>query len=189
MGQDKALVPFLGLPLIQRIIDRVAPIADELLITSNQPDALAFLGLPTVQDRLPGLGALGGLYTAFHSARYSFVAVVACDMPFVSAEMLAAERDAVVRGDREAVVPQTARGYEPFHAVYYRETCLAAVASALAAGKRRADCWFPDVRLGTFSPEQIARYDPAGEIFININTLEDLHRAEANAALLSERGS
>ena len=33
MGQDKGLVPFLGRPLIQRVIARLAPIADEVIVT------------------------------------------------------------------------------------------------------------------------------------------------------------
>ena len=93
MGQDKALIPFLGDHLIQRVRGRVAPLADELLVTTNQPQGYRFLGLPLFPDLIPGRGALGGLYTALSAASQPLVAVVACDMPFVNAEMLAAGRD------------------------------------------------------------------------------------------------
>ncbi len=42
MGEDKALKPFLGRPLIQRVIDRLAPIADELIVTTNRPADMNF---------------------------------------------------------------------------------------------------------------------------------------------------
>ena len=81
MGQDKALMPFLGRPLIQRVTDRLAPIADEVIVTTNHPEDYRFLGLPLFPDLKPGRGALGGLYTALSSATCESVAVVACDMP------------------------------------------------------------------------------------------------------------
>ena len=177
MGRNKALAPFLGQPLIQRVVMRVAPIADELLITSNQPESLAFLGIPTFPDLMPGRGALSGLYTALSSARYPLVAVVACDMAFANAALLVAEREVFIAQQVDAVVPQTDAGLEPFHAVYRREVCRDAVKAALDAGKKRADAWYAAVRMYYFTSEQIARYDPQGEAFININTPDELDQA------------
>lgn len=45
MGSDKALLPFLGQPLILRLLRRLASIADEVLVTSNRPESYRFLGL------------------------------------------------------------------------------------------------------------------------------------------------
>jgi molybdopterin-guanine dinucleotide biosynthesis protein A len=68
MGEDKALKPFLGRPLIQRVIERLAPIADEIIVTTNRPAEYGFLNQRLVADLKPGRGALGGLYTAIASA-------------------------------------------------------------------------------------------------------------------------
>src|ERR1043165_3098179 len=86
MGEDKALKLFLGRPLIQRVIERLQPIADEIIVTTNRPEDYAFLNQRLVSDLKPGRGALGGLYTAIASAKYEIVGVVACDMPFVSSK-------------------------------------------------------------------------------------------------------
>ena len=50
MGQDKALVPFLGAPLIQRVFERLVDLGDEMLVTTNHPELFAFLrrGLPPI---------------------------------------------------------------------------------------------------------------------------------------------
>ena len=88
MGEDKALKTFLGRPLIQRVAEQLSPIADELIVTTNRPEEYAFLNLPLFPDLKPGRGALGGLYTAIASAKHPLVAVVACDMPFVTAGAL-----------------------------------------------------------------------------------------------------
>src|SRR5512134_26433 len=84
MGEDKALKPFLGRPLIQRVVDRLQPIADELIVTTNRLEEYSFLHTRLIPDLKPGRGALGGLYTAIASATHPIVAVVACDMPFAS---------------------------------------------------------------------------------------------------------
>ena len=178
MGQDKALIPFLGQPLITRVIHRVGRLADELLVNTNRPDAYAFLGLPSLPDVIPERGALGGLYTALTIANHPLVAVVACDMPFVNPDLLAAQRALLVDTGYDAVIPVTEQGAEPFHAVYRRESCLPAVKAALDAGNWRVNSWFENANLFFLSPEEARQYDPLQLAFRNVNTPEDLREAE-----------
>src|SRR5258706_5988591 len=133
MGEDKALKAFLGRPLIQRVVERLAPIADEIIVTTNHPDAYAFLNPRLIADLKPGRGALGGLYTAIASATHAIVAVVACDMPFASPILIEAMSKLLVEAEREAdvVIAKSNEGYEPFHAVYRRETCRSAIEIAI----------------------------------------------------------
>jgi molybdopterin-guanine dinucleotide biosynthesis protein A len=178
MGYDKALSGFLGAPLIQRVIRRVQSLADEILITTNHPESYRFLGVPLFADLVPGRGALGGLYTALSVASQPLTAVVACDMPFVSAALLAASRDLLIEGDYDAVIPRPKGGTEPFHAVYRCETCMLEIRRVLEAGKWRVDAWFRAVRIRFLTPDEIRLYDPLGMAFYNVNTPEELHRAE-----------
>ena len=90
MGQNKALMPFLGEALLTRVARRLGGLGDELWVASNHGAELAPLGLRVVKDRQPGLGALGGLLTALSEARWPIVVVVACDMPFIDAGLLGA---------------------------------------------------------------------------------------------------
>lgn len=181
MGQDKALLPFLGQPLILRPLNRLVKLADEVLITSNQPDSYKFLGITPIPDLLPGYGALGGLYTALSAASHPYVAVVACDMPFASPELFAYELLILRQTGMDAVIPRTQAGTEPFHAIYKRETCLAHVRDAIDAGKRRVDAWFSEVQIHYLEPADILPFDPDGLAFLNINTTEELNEAERTA--------
>jgi molybdopterin-guanine dinucleotide biosynthesis protein A len=183
MGIDKGLAPFLGRPMISRVMERLAPLADEILITTNRPEDYAFLGVRLETDLLPGKGALGGLYTALSAAQYPLVAVVACDMPFASPALIQAERDLLVEGEYEAVVPRTPHGMEPFHAIYRRQACLRHVWAALEAGKQRVDAWFPAARVGFMESSEIERWDASGLAFFNINTPEDLQKAVRLASI------
>ena len=182
MGRDKGLVPFLGKPLIERVIGRVAHLGAETLVTTNNLEDYRFLGVPLFPDLIPERGALGGIYTALSAAQNLHVAVVACDMPFVNAELLAAELDLLVDTGSDAVIPRTEGGTEPFHAVYQRDRCLLAIQSAIEADKWRVDAWFPQVKLRYMSPEETAPYDPDQLAFWNVNTPEELQRAEQVAS-------
>ena len=181
MGQDKALKLFLGRPLIRRVIERVQPIADELLVTTNHPEDYAFLKLPLFTDLKPGRGALGGLYTALFSAKHSVVAVVACDMPFASAELFKAASDILVKEEADVVIAKSDEGYEPLHAVYRREACLPAIEAAIASDRWRMDSWFPQVKMRLLTSEEIKLYDLNSLAFSNINTPEEFAQAEQRA--------
>lgn len=178
MGRDKALVPFLGEPLIQRVIRRIAPVTEEIIITTNHPESFAFLGLPLIPDQFPRRGALGGLYTALQAANAPLVGVVACDMPFVSAPLLVSARQLLFETPFAAVVPKTANGLEPFHAVYRKEICLPCIEQALEAGEWRVDSWFSGVEIRYLTESEISTLDPYRISFVNLNTPEEIGRAE-----------
>ena len=157
MGENKALKPFLGRPLIQRVIERLAPIADELLVTTNEPAALSFLNIPRFADLKPGRGALGGLYTALAVARHPHVAVVACDMPFASASLLVAAEGLLEQEAADVVIAETPEGFEPLHALYRRETCLPAVESAIELSQKAKDMGVAGVLLiNLHNPVEVA---------------------------------
>lgn len=183
MREDKALKPFLGKPLIQRVVDRLSTIADELIVTTNRPADYTFLNASShsirlIPDLKPGRGALGGLYTAIASASHPFVAVVACDMPFASTSFIESTHSLMVREEADVVIAKTDEGYEPLHALYRRETCLPAIAAAIEADQWKVIAWFPQVKARTLSPDELKTFDPSGLCFWNVNTPEEFSQAE-----------
>ena len=190
MGEDKALKPFLGRPLIQHVIERLAPIADEMIVTTNRPAEYGFLNTLTgsvhrlrlVSDLKPGRGALGGLYTAISSATSPFVAVVACDMPFASKNFFESSHRLMVKDEADVVIAKTDAGYEPLHALYRRETCLPAIEAAMDTDQWKVIAWFPQVKVRTLLPNEFKAFDPAGLCFLNLNTPEDFLAAERRAS-------
>jgi molybdopterin-guanine dinucleotide biosynthesis protein A len=183
MGQDKALKPFLGHPLIQHVLERLVGLADEVIVAANQPEKYAFLGLPLVADLLPNNGALGGLYTSLSAVHSPWLAAVACDMPFASLDLFEYERTLADRENVDAVIPRGQHGAEPLHALYRCETCLPAIRSALAANEWKMTGWLPTIMVRYVLPAEIAEIDPAGLAFWNLNTPEEFIQAERRAKL------
>jgi molybdenum cofactor guanylyltransferase len=182
MGEDKALKPFLGRPLIERVIGRMSPIADEMIVTTNRPADYAFLNLRLIPDLKPGRGALGGLYTAVASASHPMVAVVACDMPFASQNFFESANSLMVEEEADVVIAKMDEGYEPFHSLYRRESCLPAIEAAIDADQWKVIAWFPQVKVHTLSPDEVKAFDPSGLCFWNLNTPEEFAEAERRAS-------
>ena len=178
MGEDKALKTFLGRPLIQRVVERISGIADEIIVTTNRPADYDFLGLRLVSDLKPGRGALGGLYTAIASATHPIVAVVACDMPFAGARLLEAASRIIIEEEADVVIAKGEEGYEPLHAVYRRETCLPAIEAAIDADQWKVIAWFPQVKVRVLTAAEVESLDPDRLAFWNVNTPEEFAKAE-----------
>ncbi len=176
MGRDKALIPLAGTPLIERVLALVQDLGTEILITTNQPEPLRYLGLRLVPDLVPGQGALPGLQTALHSAQHDRVLVVACDMPFLNPSLLSYMID--LDTDADVVIPRWEQEWEPFHAVYRPRTCIPAINAALQAGEHRMITFFNRIHTQPIDESRIREYDPDGLSFFNINSPADLQTAE-----------
>jgi molybdopterin-guanine dinucleotide biosynthesis protein A len=165
---------------------RLGEAADELVITSNDQKSLDFLcdnvkfdnRLKMYSDIYNVRTALNGLYTALYYATSPYVGVVACDMLFPSAALFLAERDALEASGADVAVPVTSHGFEPFHAVYRRATCLPVVQAALLEGEKRATAWYDKVKVCEFTPKMVFEVDQESGFFINVNTPEELSDIE-----------
>lgn len=169
---------FLGRPLIERVLDRVSSIADDVVIITNRPEGYHYLNIPLFQDVIPERGALGGLYTALKVATHPEVVLVACDMPFASADILKAARDILNQENCDAVIPQTDNGLEPLHAIYRRHTCLDAVKAAIDADKWRMIAWHENAKVCHLSMDS---FELGKDTFMNLNTPEEFEKAEIMA--------
>ncbi len=176
MGQDKGLVSLAGKAMIEHVLEKVRPLGDDLLITTNNGVNYSYLNVPTVADAVPGAGALEGLLTALEAATQDFVLVVACDMPFVNPDLLSvliAEKDKF-----DVIVPRWEGRLQPLHAVYRREPCMTAIKTQLANNNKRVISFFEHVRTHIVEENIVAQVDPQGRSFHNINTPQELLEAE-----------
>jgi molybdopterin-guanine dinucleotide biosynthesis protein A len=130
-----------------------------------------------VADVRPGLGSLGGIFTAVVEAPAPVVCV-AWDMPFVSAALLQALAEALGRGS-DAVLPSSdsRRGVEPLCAAY-GPACREAIQASLDAGDLRAIGFHPRIQVGILPLAEVARTGDPDLLFFNVNTADDLARAD-----------
>ena len=175
MGRDKALVHLGGKPIIEHVLERIEGLGDEILITTNNPSDFAYLGIRLESDSVPGAGSLSGLQTALKAAHGSHTLVLACDMPFVNRPLLEFMIELIPSTD--VIVPQREGYFEPMHAIYSMN-CLPPIEAALKKGDTRVISFYDQVQVRIVNEQELARFDPHGMSFFNINTPEDLTYAE-----------
>ncbi|MFW6161746.1 MAG: molybdenum cofactor guanylyltransferase, partial [Planctomycetota bacterium] len=119
LGRDKATLPVEGRTLIERGLDHMALLFDEIVVV-GRPEGLAPHPAVTqaVPDAVPGVGPLGGIATGLATMERRWGFFVACDMPRLDPEVMRRQL-AVLRETRaEAVVPCWDGFWEPLHAAY-----------------------------------------------------------------------
>ena len=181
-GVPKGLLEVGGRRILDGVVDVLQSVTGALpLLVANAPDAPAWRpDLTTMPDVRPGCGSLGGIYTAVTAATGP-VLCLAWDMPFVPAALLRALAQAATGGgvEYDAFLPESSgrRGLEPLCAVY-GPACRPAIAGRLERGDLQAISFHPDVRVGILSLADVKKFGDPDELFFNVNTPDDLARAE-----------
>jgi molybdopterin-guanine dinucleotide biosynthesis protein A len=182
LGRDKPTLLLGGKPLALWAAEALAPWVAECWLVTNQPQSHLSLGLPLVTDLRPRQGPLGGLETALFYGRSPLVLAAAADAPFPAASLLAALASRAAKGVKTALVCQTSRGLQPFPGIY-SVRLLVGLTGFLNEGGRQVKRFLEQCRALALPPEEVARLDPQGRSFMNLNTPEDF---EAAARLLQE---
>ena len=175
-GADKASLDVGGTRIIHRQLAALLPVADDVRIVANNRERYADLGVPIIGDAIPDAGPLGGIYSALLDAAHDRVLILACDLPFVTRDLLARLADeSREHPEADAVVPRSSRGIQPLCAIYATR-CLDAARARIDRGALRASGLLEDIRVRELGPETLARYDD-GSLFENVNTPHDHERA------------
>jgi molybdenum cofactor guanylyltransferase len=173
MGTDKSQLPIEGQTFTERIAETLLTLTDSVTIVGRQSDNSQ---LPSVPDVYPQWGALGGLHAALTACKREWAIVVACDLPFVTAELFSyfAEK----RVDHEAVVPIQEDGRpQPLAALYRVDPCRERATELIEAGRRRPLDLLEAVKTRRISFAEIRNLDQAERFFVNINTPSDYYEA------------
>jgi len=181
MGKDKATIPFLGIPLIERLRDRFDGFGSELLVITNDFSYYKDLNVPLFQDLIPDRGALGGLYTALSIASQPLLGLIAADMPFANPDLIRYQMKIIRDSNLDAVIPGTEHGIEPFHAVYRRESCLPLVKEALEKDLWKMISWHDQAQIKILPADEIIKITGVDYTFLNLNTPEEFRAAEEMA--------
>ena len=186
LGTDKAFVELGGETLATRAVRTIEAALSPTHLTfvaagdTQFQDRIPFaLARPIVVDLKPGFGAWSGLHTALAYARSEWAFLLACDLPFITAELLGLLADRIGSG-RDAIVPRQPDGRsQPLCAFYRVRPVLAAVEAMLDAGRSLPPLAsiFDDVKTTFVGPDEYAHLANATKLFLNVNTEADLDAA------------
>ncbi len=174
MGTNKALARLNGKTLIEQVVRTVDRGAVKPIIITNTPEDFTFLGLPLFPDIIKNVGPLGGIYTALKYCTATHCLIIACDLPFLTKELIELLYRQPLTHDILAV--DAGNGVEPLCAVYSK-SCLPGMKKQIDSGNYRVTDFYSNVRVRIINlKHEDRRFHP--QVFFNINTPEDLRKAK-----------
>jgi molybdopterin-guanine dinucleotide biosynthesis protein A len=171
-----------GERVADRVIRALRAVSDEIVSIANDAVVAEAIGVPSRPDSVGDLGPLAGIDAALAWAlerKCDGIIAVACDMPFVSFELLQHLIEHAALTGADAVLPEShgPRGVEPLTA-FYRVTCLPSIAAAVARGDNRLIGFHRDIRVARVPLEAVRMFGDPDIMFMNMNTPSDRDRAD-----------
>lgn len=173
MGAPKATIELRGRALIEYPLAAFAAARIETVVVAKRQTPLPDLGVPVWREQDEPTHPLHGIVTAFDRAAGTAVVVCGCDMPFVSAELLAhlAERE------EPLVVPRVGSKINPLLGRY--GLALAdSLRAQLDAGRSLHDI-VTGLGAHFLGEHQLQQFGDPDRLLFNVNTPADLAQAEA----------
>jgi molybdopterin-guanine dinucleotide biosynthesis protein A len=175
-GVAKAGLTVGGRSIAERQLATLRGVFARVLVIANDPAAWEGLDVEIAPDVYQGAGPLGGIHAALSATfGHAGVVCVAGDMPFVEPRLAEILRDRDPTAD--AVVPRVGGFPEPLLARYGRR-CLSIIEGRLAVGEWAVHAVFDSVGVSWIEEAELRALDPHLRSFTNINTPEDLARAQ-----------
>ncbi len=168
MQRNKAFLELGGRSLVERSLEILQAIFAEVLISSNQLELFESYGVRIIPDLIRDKGPLGGLYTGLSTAVHEVSFFVACDMPFLQANVIRYLAQ-YVNNEIDVVVPQEESGLHPLHA-FYRRSCLPLIEDNLKAQDLKIIDFYSKCRVRYVEFPELAPLGNLSKIFCNINT-------------------
>jgi molybdopterin-guanine dinucleotide biosynthesis protein A len=172
-GIDKGLQELNGRPLVQWVLERLAPQVGTVLINANQNLArYGEFGYPVLPDVIADFaGPLAGLHAALSHARTPLLVTVPCDSPFLPADLVLRLHAALQAQHADLAVPRTGdRAHRAF--CLTRREMLPRLDAFLASGERKVGLWHASLKVAEVP------FDDDADAFRNINTPEELAHCE-----------
>lgn len=179
-GVDKGLVLLHQKPLIQHVIERLAPQVDEILINANREiEQYQAFGYTVLLDEVEDfLGPLAGLSLGLQHAKHDYVLTAPCDSPLLPLDLAKRLMTALLEHDADIAVASSDDNSHPVFCLC-KKSVLQSLTTYLEQGERRVSTWQKSQKYieVDFSDCNVA--------FTNLNTFEDLTSLELKLSKIS----
>ena len=176
MGQPKHRLVLGGETMLDRQVRLLQAVSRSVAVV-GAPPGIVKLEVPALSDDIPGRGPLGGIYTALLRTRAEYNLIVGCDLPFLEARFLSYLARVAREFQADVTVPEDKQGrLQPLCAIY-RRRALSVVRVSLQNGENKTSGFFGRVTCRVVTWREVARAGRPSQMFVNMNTPEDLEAA------------
>ena len=175
-GKDKAFLKVGGVRIIDRLLNLFNEIFEEIILVTNEPIKYLEWDTYIVSDVFPLRSSLTGIHAGLFYSNLPYAFFSACDTPFLDKNLVEAILGKV-ESHLDIVIPNTTKGMEPLCAAY-SQRCLQPITRHLERNQLKIQSFFNQSRIRTLEENTLRKIDPDLMSFYNINTPDDLIRAE-----------
>jgi molybdenum cofactor guanylyltransferase len=170
-GQDKLFYKIDGVPLLERVVNILKNIFQDIIIIGNETEKFSYLGLESHTDIIHGIGPIAGIYSALIISETERNFCVAADLPFLNPGLI--EYMNSVSNSYEITVPVVNGYFEALHAIYSKK-CIEHISSNLNKDIVQIVKFYEGHSLRKIEESEIKKFADPTHIFKNINSMEDL---------------
>lgn len=172
MGQNKALMPYAGVTLIEHITGRLKPYCQSVMVSVREKAPFEYLGLPLLEDHKNDCGPLAGIEAALSASSTDLCFIVPCDLPLFSGAIVPLLMAEI--GDADACVPVLNNYYEPLVALYAKSV-LPEIDRALAEKRYKVKDIFANITVKQITEDYFITRK-LEHIFENLNTFTEYNK-------------
>ncbi len=176
MGQSKWNLPLGNRPLLSWTVAALQSVAREIIVVKRPEQDISVTGVRQVEDDLDyPSSALRGILAGLQASKTEWSFFCGCDMPFIQPELIKFLWK--MAPGWKGLMPVLEDGPHPLHSFYHRDL-MEPVRANLEQGTLRVMAIARQRGVRKVSSEDLEgfNWDPAS--FFNVNTPEDLYRAE-----------
>jgi molybdenum cofactor guanylyltransferase len=178
-GTNKAFIKVGGIRILDRLYRIFADLFEEIILVTNDPGQFMDWDVTLVTDIFPVRSSLTGIHAGLFYMRNPFGFFTACDTPFLKKDLVEVLLENIA-GNVDIIIPETAAGLEPLCAVYSKR-CLNAAEQHIKQNKFKIQRALARHRWKKIPESKLRPQDPELISFFNINTPEEMARAEEMA--------
>jgi molybdopterin-guanine dinucleotide biosynthesis protein A len=186
-GQNKALIRVGQKRILDRLYDVFSDLFDEIILVTNDPMQFVEWDLTIVTDLFPVRSSLTGIHAGLFYMKNPFAFFSGCDTPFLKKDLIEVLLENIDK-KKDIIMPETSAGMEPLCAIYSKR-CLNAAEHHIKQNKFKIQRALGNHRLKKIPETVLRSKDPELISFFNINTPQDLTRAEEMIVTSKEHGA
>lgn len=185
----KGLLTINGKTIIERSLDVLSRVFSKIVINTNMPEIYFHFGVPLIGDIKKEKCPMTGVLSVLVATGEDSVFVVACDMPFISEELIRymvasfKRQEARGKGQVDAVIPVFNGKPEQLFGIYTKSV-IKTMEDAMYKGQKSINGILNRLNVLYIGEEEVRSIDDDGRSFVNINTMEDYERIGGKLCLV-----
>ncbi|KNF07275.1 putative molybdenum cofactor guanylyltransferase MobA [Gottschalkia purinilytica] len=173
MGFDKQFLRIKERRLMDIVINKLKEEFEEIVIVTNKPEYYVGLSDKITSDIIKGMGPLSGIHVGLKNASSRYSYFIACDMPNVNLEYIRYMKKKINELNPKACITRLGGWIEAFNG-FYSKDLVEEIEEHLKEDKRSVNSLLKKVDTLYIEEEQARKFSPKWEMFINLNTREEL---------------